>query len=161
MIEGIHDTPKWQKRSNASKAPACSKKTAEERAFAEHLASIFQRRRTTMEMERRETGTLNTVDASPISTRRLSLRLHFRAPLDRCLTQPRVIEIPSALAFRSIVAAVVLNFAAISDAVAPFLAIAITSRSSFQVNRPGLRLPTIPNSSILRAGGHGLTFLIR
>ena len=51
--------------------------------------------------------------------------------------------------------------AAISDAVAPFLAIAITSRSSFQVNRPGLRLPTIPNSSILRAGGHGLTFLIR
>jgi hypothetical protein len=53
------------------------------------------------------------------------------------------IEIPSALAFRSIVSGEVLNLAAISDAVAPFVAIAITSRSSFQVNWPGLRLPAI------------------
>jgi len=41
--------------------------------------------------------------------------------------------------------------AAISDAVAPFAAIAFTSRSFFRVNRPGLRLPTIPTISGLSA----------
>jgi len=61
--------------------------------------------------------------------------------------RPPLIEIPSALAFRSIVLTDVLNLAAISDAVAPFAAIAISSRSFFRVNRPGLRLPTIPTIS--------------
>jgi hypothetical protein len=56
---------------------------------------------------------------------------------------PLFTEIPSALAFRSIVLTDVSNFAAISDAVAPLAAIAITWRSFFKVNRPGIRLPTI------------------
>jgi hypothetical protein len=74
--------------------------------------------------------------------------LHFQPGRPR----PPLIEIPSALAFRSIVLTDVLNLAAISDAVAPFAAIAITSRRSFfRVNRPGLRLPTIPTISGLSA----------
>jgi hypothetical protein len=74
--------------------------------------------------------------------KRPMLFLHPQPDLDRAA--PPLIEIPSALAFRSIVLTEVLNFAAISGAVAPFVAIAITSRSSFQVNRPDLRFPTIP-----------------
>jgi hypothetical protein len=67
--------------------------------------------------------------------------LHFTPGCPRPLP---LIEIPSSLAFRSIVSTDVLNFVAISDAVAPFIAIAITSRSSFRVNRPFLRFLTIP-----------------
>jgi hypothetical protein len=52
------------------------------------------------------------------------------------------IETPSAVAFRSIVLMVVLNLAAISDAVESLAAIEISSRSSFQLNQPG-RFQTI------------------
>jgi hypothetical protein len=81
-------------------------------------------------------------------------RRHATRSLRFCLrlqssTGLPLIEIPSALAFRSIVLTDVLNFAAISDAVAPLTADAINSRSFFQVNRPGLRLPTIPTISWL------------
>ena len=60
----------------------------------------------------------------------------------RCLPA-FLIEIPSALAFRSIVMTDVLNLAAICDAVALFAAIAITRRSAFQVKRPDRLLSTI------------------
>jgi len=79
-------------------------------------------------------------DLRPISTGCLSASFPAGLPL---------IEIPSALAFRSIVLTDALNFAAIFDAVAPFTAIAINSRSFFQVNRRDLRLPTIPTISLL------------
>ena len=97
--------------------------------------------------------------------RRLKLT-HFFA-LSPDLDRPPLIEIPSALAFRSIVLTDVLNFAAISDVVAPFTAIAITWRSSFQVNRaPGLRFPAIPPpisspSARSRRGGGPNSFPIR
>ena len=54
----------------------------------------------------------------------------------------RLIETLSSLALRSIVVTDVLNFAAISDKVAPFVATDISARSSFNVNRPRL-LPTM------------------
>jgi len=60
----------------------------------------------------------------------------------RYLFGRRLIETLSALALRPIVFTDVLSFAAISDGVAPFVAIEISLRSSFNVNRPGL-LPTM------------------
>jgi hypothetical protein len=64
------------------------------------------------------------------------------AACSRYLFGRRLIETLSSLALRSIVFTDLPNFAAISDRVAPFVAIEISVRSSFNVNRPRL-LPTI------------------